>query len=134
MWFAQRDNGARRPGPLRVLIIEDDAYAREALEYFLTAEGFQTQSVAEGKAGYRAARRFAPDLIVLDLGLPDMDGKHLIERMRSQRQLRNTPILVVSGSNTAPEAVAALGANAYLTKPVLFDQLKEVLLTMQPAK
>lgn len=134
MWFAQRDHGARRPGPLRVLIIEDDAYAREALEYFLTAEGFHTQAVAEGKAGYRAARRFAPDLIVLDLGLPDMDGKHLIERMRGQRQLRTTPILVVSGSGAAPDEITALGANAYLTKPVLFDQLKDVLQSLQPVR
>lgn len=132
MWFTQRENGVRRAGPLRVLIIEDDSYAREALEYFLTAEGFETRSVAEGKAGYRAARRFAPDLIVMDLGLPDMDGKQLIERMRNHQQFRTTPILVVSGSNTSPETVTALGANAYLTKPVLFDQLKDVLHTLQP--
>jgi two-component system KDP operon response regulator KdpE len=133
MWFVQRDNGERRPGPKRVLIIEDDPYAREALEYFLIAEGFQTTAVAAGKAGYRAARRTAPDLIVMDLGLPDMDGKHLIERMRTHRQLRTTPILVVSGTRVEADTLAALGANAALTKPVLFDQLKDLLHQLQPS-
>jgi two-component system, OmpR family, KDP operon response regulator KdpE len=128
MWFKQREEDANRVKSRRVLIIEDDEYAREGLEYFLTAEGFQTQAVAEGKAGYRAARRTLPDVILLDLGLPDMDGKHLIERMRSHRQLRTTPILVVSGSATEiVEELKALGANAVLTKPVLFDQLKDIL-------
>jgi two-component system KDP operon response regulator KdpE len=134
MWFTQREETANRERPLRVLIIEDDDYAREALEYFLTAEGYQTQAVGEGKAGYRAARRNAPDLIMLDLGLPDMDGKHLIARMRSHRQLRTTPILVVSGSQIEPADLAALGANAFLSKPVLFEKLKEVLQDLQPSR
>jgi two-component system KDP operon response regulator KdpE len=113
-----------------ILIIEDDDYSREALEYFLTAEGYRTQAVANGCTGYRVARRTAPDLIVLDLGLPDLDGKQLIERLRRHRKLRATPIIVVSG--LSGEAAAALGANVCLLKPVAFEELLQAIQDLRP--
>ncbi|MGH9939222.1 MAG: response regulator transcription factor, partial [Blastocatellia bacterium] len=66
----------------RILIIEDDEYSREAIEHLLNAEGCETKSAAGGVSGYRAARRFAPDVIVLDLNLPDIDGQRVLGKFR----------------------------------------------------
>ncbi len=99
----------------RILIIEDAAEIRAFLEAAL-ADDYSVKTAATGKDGLKLASRQPPDLVILDLGLPDMDGKEIIATIRQQNSL---PIIVLSARNREGEKVTALelGADDYLTKP-----------------
>ena len=100
----------------RVLVVEDDYCIRHAVMAALSAQGYETDAAADGSSALDLARREPPDLVVLDLGLPDMDGTRVIEHLRTWSCL---PILVLSVRNEEVEKVRALdlGADDYLTKP-----------------
>jgi adenylate cyclase len=109
---------------VKILVIEDDEYSRDALAHLLVSEGYEAQSASDGESGLEKAHEIHPDVIVLDLNLPGIDGKQVIEMIRSDGPLKSVPILVVTGDE-AKDAQAAvdLGADGYLTKPVEFDEL-----------
>jgi len=100
----------------RILLVEDDPGIRKFLRVALEAQGFVLEEEASGKSGIARAATAQPDLVVLDLGLPDMDGKAVIERIR---EWSNVPILILSVRQAEEEKVAALdaGANDYVVKP-----------------
>ena len=115
----------------RVLIIEDDAYSGEAYAHLLEAEGYESAWAEDGISGLERARAMRPDAVILDLGLPGIDGMKVIELIRADKALHETRILVITGRDDeeARSAVAA-GANAYLTKPVELDDLTRALSTL----
>lgn len=100
----------------RILLIEDDPGIRKFLRVALEAQGFAMEEEASGKGGIAKAATAQPDLVVLDLGLPDMDGKAVIARIREWSKM---PILILSVRQSEEEKVAALdaGANDYVVKP-----------------
>jgi DNA-binding response OmpR family regulator len=108
----------------RVVIIEDDEYSREAIEHLLKAEGCETRSAIGGVSGYCAARRFLPDVIVLDLNLPDIDGERVLRKLRGNRVLGRVPIIVITGysRDEIPEEVSS-SAEFFITKPASFDEV-----------
>jgi DNA-binding response OmpR family regulator len=108
----------------RVLIIEDDEYSREAIEHLLKAEGFETRSATGGVSGYCAARRFSPDVIVLDLNLPDINGERVLGKFRGNRFLSRVPVIVITGYSR-DEIPAEVRSNAefFITKPASFDDV-----------
>ncbi|MFI7480953.1 PP2C family protein-serine/threonine phosphatase [Kocuria sp. M1R5S2] len=99
------------------LVVEDSADVAVLLEATLSGQGFRTETASAGHAALEAARRMAPDLITLDLGLPDIDG---FEVCRSLRTFTNAYILIVSARGNESDRVDGLdvGADDYLTKPV----------------
>jgi two-component system KDP operon response regulator KdpE len=103
------------PGPL-ILIIEDDAPIRRFLRASLTGEGYQVREAATGELGLRMAAEHPPDLVILDLGLPDLPGRDVLARLRDWLQ---APVVILSARDQETEKVAALdsGADDYLTKP-----------------
>lgn len=111
-----RDDGAR------VLVVEDDAETRAALVRELTARGYRLDEAADGEAALRRWEIQRPDVVLLDLGLPDMDGLQVIGRIRRDA---TTPIVILSGRYAEREKVAALerGADDYVTKPFGVDEL-----------
>jgi two-component system KDP operon response regulator KdpE len=100
----------------RILLIEDDPGIRKFLRVALEAQGFVLEEEASGRGGIARAATAQPDLVVLDLGLPDMDGKAVIARIREWSEV---PILILSVRQGEEEKVAALdaGANDYVVKP-----------------
>ena len=109
---------------LRVLVVEDDREIRAMMQSTLAVEGFEVQtavSVSEAKALLRHA---LPDVMVLDLGLPDGDGVDLVHAVRKQHTL---PILVVSARHQEAQKIQLLdaGADDYLTKPFSVSELVE---------
>jgi DNA-binding response OmpR family regulator len=118
-------------GKPRILIIEDDEYSREALEHLLNAKGCETISAAGGISGYRAARRYAPDVIVLDLILPDIDGQRLLRKFRSNRALGQVPIVVITGygPNEIPAGVSS-SADFCITKPASFNDVIRAIFNL----
>ncbi len=99
-----------------ILVIEDEAALLRALRIFLEAHDYTVVPAATGREGMDAAARDHPDLVILDLGLPDIDG---VAVATSLRGWSNVPILVLSARDAEPVKVAALdaGADDYVTKP-----------------
>lgn len=105
-----------------ILIIEDEREIQRFLTLSLETHGFQPVVAESGKDGLRQAVSARPELIILDLGLPDMDGKQVIASVREWSQL---PIIVLSARDREQEKIAALeaGADDYLTKPFSVGEL-----------
>jgi two-component system KDP operon response regulator KdpE len=99
-----------------VLVIEDEESVRHLLRRALAAEGYQVIAAATGTDGLQLAERHGPHLVVLDLGLPDVDG---LEAMCSLRQRTEAPIIILSARDREGDKVQALdaGADDYVTKP-----------------
>ena len=109
-------------GAAVVLIVEDDESARAAIASNLRARGHEVDEAGDVRDALRLWDNRRPDLILLDLGLPDFDGQAVIRRVRREA---NTPIIVVSARGREEDRVAALdaGADDYLTKPFGLSEL-----------
>ena len=108
-------------GP-RVLVVDDEPQIQRFLTVALTAAGFEALTAQTGAQALRLAATAAPDLIVLDLGLPDRDGKDVL---REIRQFSNTPVIILSARDREAEKIAALdlGADDYVEKPFGIGEL-----------
>ena len=106
----------------RVLIVDDDTQLLRALRINLTARGYTVLTAADGRTALRAAADRPADVIVLDLGLPDLDGADVITELRTFTQ---APIIVLSARTDSTDKVHALdrGADDYVTKPFGVDEL-----------
>ncbi len=106
----------------RILVIDDEPQILRALRTILTEKGFSVSTAARGEDGLAQAAAHVPDLIVLDLGLPDMDGIEVCARLR---EWTDCPIIILSVRDAEREKVAALdkGADDYLTKPFGIEEL-----------
>lgn len=106
----------------RILLIEDDAAIRKFLRASLTSQGYQYEEAVTGEAGLRMAAYQPPDIILLDLGLPDVDGLEVINRLREWASL---PILVLTARDQEQTKIIALdaGADDYVTKPFNMGEL-----------
>lgn len=108
--------------PLRLLVVDDEPQIIRALSPALQAEGYTVEAAATGKAALHKMAADPCDLVILDLGLPDMDGKAVIAHLR---EWSDAPIIVLSARELEAEKVAALdaGADDYVNKPVGIDEL-----------
>jgi two-component system CheB/CheR fusion protein len=120
------DTAARRP--LRVLVVEDDPDLRASLVGLLGLGGHSVRAVADGPAGLEALAAEDPDVALLDIGLPDMDGYELARRIRAARG-RQPYLIAMTGYGRAEdrEAAVAAGFDAHLTKPFVPQELDSVL-------
>jgi DNA-binding response OmpR family regulator len=104
------------PAKGRVLVIEDDRDIALGIRTLLTRSGFEVASSPDGKHGLRAFHSARPDLVVLDIGLPTLDGWEVLERIRD---LSDVPVLILTAHGNEAEKIRGLksGADDYLTKP-----------------
>jgi two-component system KDP operon response regulator KdpE len=107
---------------MKILIADDDPQILRALRITLTARGYEIITAEDGTAAVNAATTHRPDLYLLDLGMPGLDGRQVIEALRGWT---DAPILVVSGRAGSTDKVEALdaGADDYVTKPFAIDEL-----------
>ncbi len=121
----------------RILIIEDEDRIRQFLQRGLSFEGYRVDAAADGNAGLELARENPPDLVLLDIMLPGIDG---IEVCRRLRQVSEVPVLMLTAKEAIEDRVAGLdaGADDYLVKPFAFDELlarvRALLRRVQPAQ
>ena len=110
-------------GGAHILLVEDDDPTRESVAANLTAHGFRIVEAVDVRSATASWEIGRPDVILLDLGLPDADGIVLIRRVRREA---TTPILVLSARDAEPDKVAALeaGADDYVTKPFGLPELR----------
>lgn len=106
----------------RILVIDDEVQIRRFLRFSLEANGYRVYEADTGHDGLLSAAKIRPDLIILDLGLPDMTGHAVLS---SLREWTHTPIIILSVHNSDKDKVMALdgGADDYLTKPFSTDEL-----------
>lgn len=111
----------KNKGP-RVLIVDDEPQIRRMLRISLDGHGYETDEAITGKAGVQRAAMFKPDIILLDLGLPDLDGKDVIKQIRDWLTV---PIIILTVRDQEVEKIEALdaGADDYVTKPFSMGEL-----------
>ena len=120
-----------------ILVVEDEEDILELLRYNLAKEGFRVTGVVSGEEAVRAARSSPPDLIVLDLMLPGMDGLTVCRELKMDAKTREAPIVILTAKGEEADIVAGLelGADDYIIKPfsprVLLARLRAVLRRRQ---
>ena len=107
---------------MRVLVVDDDVQIIRAMRINLRARGYDVVTAGDGESALRLAREQPPQVVLLDLGLPDMEGVEVIQRLRGWSRV---PIIVLSARHSAGEKVRCLdsGADDYVTKPFGMDEL-----------
>ena len=119
-----------------VMVVEDFEDNRFMMRKLLEMSGYRVLEAINGEEAVRIAESERPDLILMDLSLPVLDGLAATRRIRERDGLRHVPIVAVSAHDTADfhaEALAA-GCNDYVTKPIDFDQLEQLLHRLLPEK
>jgi two-component system, OmpR family, alkaline phosphatase synthesis response regulator PhoP len=120
-----------------ILVIEDDEDIQELVRYNLAKDGYRVKSSLTGEEGYRAAKAEPPDLIVLDLMLPGLDGLELCRLMKADPKVKHVPIVMLTAKGEESDVVAGLelGAEDYVTKPfsvkVLIARIRALLRRRQ---
>jgi DNA-binding response OmpR family regulator len=104
---------------VRVLIAEDEANIVESLTFILGREGFDVSTVTDGEAALRSLRHDAPDLLILDVMMPRLNGFEVLKKIRADALLQRLPVIVLTAKTQARdrETAIAVGADAYMTKP-----------------
>jgi two-component system response regulator MprA len=112
---------------LKVLVIDDEENIIEFIRLGLRYEGFQVESASDGEQGVNAAQRIDPDVIILDVMMPGIDGLEVCRRLRSNPTTIDIPILMLTAKDDVRDRITGLrtGADDYLTKPFDFDELLE---------
>lgn len=114
----------------RILLVEDHYLNRMLLSDYLSYCGYEVQSLSEGSAFFSTIEEFEPDLMLLDLKLPDVDGYSLLKQVQQKPDLSKIPIIVVSAFafKADQELALSLGACRYFVKPL---KLKDLILAIE---
>ena len=117
-----------------VMVVEDFADTRLMLEQWLSRRGFRVVHAKDGWEAVGVAVRERPDLILMDLNLPVLDGVEVTCLLREHEELRDVPIVAITAHDTAEARADAsdAGCNAYIAKPVDFDELDRVVRQILP--
>ncbi|MCN9243160.1 response regulator transcription factor [Streptomyces sp. RY43-2] len=109
--------------PVRVLVVDDELSIAELLSMALRYEGWRIRSASDGQGAVQAAREFRPDVVVLDMMLPDTDGLTVLGRLR--RELPQVPVLFLTAKDAVEDRVAGLtaGGDDYVTKPFSVEEV-----------
>jgi len=111
--------------PVRVLVVEDEQDLAELLSYNLKADGFEVETVGTGSSAISRARTFRPDVVLLDVMLPDVSGTEVLRMLKADPDHRRTSVLLVTAKGQEADRVAGLelGADDYVVKPFSVREL-----------
>jgi two-component system, OmpR family, alkaline phosphatase synthesis response regulator PhoP len=124
----------------KILVVEDERDILQLVKLYLEKEGYRVSTAATGPDGLKAARSEHPDLLVLDLMLPDMDGLEICKRLRADQQTATLPIIMLTAKAEESDTVIGLelGADDYVTKPfspkALVARVKALLRRVERSK
>src|SRR5439155_19576049 len=124
-----RPNNRSVPGR-RILVVDDNVDAAQSLGLLLELSGHEVRTAHDGLVALETAKSFRPDVILLDIGLPRMDGYEVARRIRQEPELKNLVLLALSGYGHEEDRRRSHGAgfDAHLTKPVDLDELQNLLV------
>ena len=115
-----------------LLVVEDDPSIRELLATSLRFAGFEVSTAATGNEALRAVERRSPDLVLLDVRLPDADGFNILERIRNNQKILKLPVIMMTGRSEVTDVARglSLGADGYVTKPFKISGLISAVNTV----
>lgn len=120
----------------RVIIADDHADTRIILRHYLEAYGLRVIEAADGVEALAEMRAAGTDALILDLQMPEMDGLHVLERLKADWRLARIPVIVLTGDSTAIEEARRAGADECLTKPAhpraLYEAVASLLIDRSP--
>ncbi len=124
----------RRATGLTVLVVEDDEDIRLAMRFALEELGYRVDEAGNGEEAIEVAWRTCPNIILMDLSLPVLDGLAATRRIRQDPQMKDVPIVAVTAHHESQFRANALaaGCNAYITKPIDFKWLDELMGQLLP--
>jgi two-component system, OmpR family, alkaline phosphatase synthesis response regulator PhoP len=117
----------------RILVVDDEIYIVHILEFSLTMEGYSVLTASDGEEALRIIEQERPDLVVLDIMMPKLDGYEVCRQLRQDEQFRSLPVILLSakGRPIDREAGLSAGADDYITKPFsprkLLEKMRELL-------
>ncbi|HVB87312.1 MAG TPA: response regulator [Candidatus Dormibacteraeota bacterium] len=123
----------------KILVVEDNETSREMLARRLDRKGFAVVTAADGEQGYALAQSEPPDLILMDISLPGMDGWQVIELLKAEAATREVPLIILTAHALVNDRARAdeIGCKDYFSKPVDFKQLlgtiDRLLMEKKPA-
>jgi CheY-like chemotaxis protein len=128
--------GAERGPPLEILLVEDDADIRDSFTAILELDGYRVRSAADGPAALAVLAEGLPDVALVDIGLPEMDGYELARQIRRRWPSEVIPLIALTGYGEAADRQAALAAgfDAHLAKPLRPKELYRLLATIRPGE
>ena len=115
------------PKRLRILVVDDNLDTAQSLVYLLGEMGHRAEFALDGRDALRAARRTQPDVVFLDLGLPDIDGFAVARQLRREPGLQGSRIVAVTGRDWDERSSQEAGCDGHLTKPLNISALENVL-------
>jgi CheY-like chemotaxis protein len=123
------DRVSNPPVSTRVLLIDDDEATREGFKEYLAGSGFDVYPVATGQQALTAAATWTPDVVVLDLGLPDIDGWEVARQLKASPQTATVPIVALTGAGLEHERASAMraGCDRHLAKPCVPSDLVDAI-------
>ena len=114
----------------RILVIDDEQEFTEIMVEWLTHEGYEVDVAENGLEGIEKVEQTEPDLILLDLQMPIMDGAEFYKVIKSNKKHYEVPIIIVTARTSAQDRVEVVGIDLFITKPVSFEDLKEKIYTL----
>ncbi len=117
----------------RILVVDDEIYIVHILEFTLTMEGYEVVTASDGEEALRRIEQDRPDLLVLDIMMPKLDGYEVCRRLREDEELRNLPVILLSakGRPIDRETGLEVGADDYIVKPFsprrLLEKIRDLL-------
>jgi putative two-component system response regulator len=119
------EDHVQQPEHARVLVIEDDLALRDLLRALLERQGYHVEMAPDGEAGLQAIGEHNPDVVILDVGLPDLDGHEVSRRLRADPATRTLPVIMLTARASMDDMVAGLdaGADDFVTKPFQATEL-----------
>ncbi|MBU1226184.1 MAG: response regulator [Actinobacteria bacterium] len=126
--MVREPSNGRNAVAIRVLVVEDSAVIQRLIAVCLRPSGVEVETRSDGPTGLQAALDDPPDLLILDVGLPKMDGWQVLDRIRSDLRTRNLKVLVLTAhaQEETRERADRGGADAFVTKPFRPDELRRV--------
>lgn len=127
--------GVNNEAGLMVMVVDDNEDLREMLRYMVERLGYRVVEAENGREAIEIVRHRCPDMILMDLSMPVMDGLAATRLLRTMEEMYHVPIVAISANRREQAQAAALaaGCNEYLTKPVNFHQLQTLLGNWLPA-
>lgn len=111
-----------------ILVVEDTAEIREVWRRVLTGAGFHVLQAGDGADGVQQARQHQPDLILMDITLPVLDGISAVQELKADAETAHVPVIFVSGDAFAARRARAVGGEAFLSKPVRAAELLSTIM------
>src|SRR5580700_6485672 len=111
--------------PEKILIVDDESPARSALATLLRREGFEVRDASDGPSALADCAAFRPDLILLDIVMPGMDGFEVCRCLKAAPETRLTPVVLITGLSETGDRIRGInaGADDFLSKPIDFEEL-----------